>query len=291
VGEPGVGKKTIVYGLAQRISECLVPGLDGRTILSLDLAVIASGIKSRSRFEENLESILLELAEREHRLILFIDGLHMLAQKHQFLSILNVIKPGLLDGSIHCIGTATAAEYAKTVETTPWLEQLFTVIAVKPPAQAEAVQVLARVKERLQSFHKVIYSDEAIQYAVFHSSSYFPYGSLPEKAIDLIDEAGARAKLRRAPLPEEVVVIRRKVRFIQIRHDTALNNHEFEKARFYADELKKERAILEAVEKKHNLNEQAGSKVGRAEIEQIVAERTGLSLELLRQSNAGDSKP
>jgi ATP-dependent Clp protease ATP-binding subunit ClpC len=286
VGEPGVGKQAIIYGLALRISEGAVPELDGRTILSLDLAVIASGTKSRSRFEDNMESILRGLLYVEYRLILFIDGLHSLANTQRFLSVANVIKPALLNARIQCISTATPAEFAKTVEASPWLEEHFAVVEVKPPSEAEAIEVLMGVKERFQKFHDVIYTDEAVQYAVFHSNSYVPNRCLPEKAIDLLDEAGARLKLRQGHLPAEVVEVNKRMRFLQQRHDGAVSNHEFEKARFYADEVRKEKDNVEALRKKYNLSQQSSATVTREDIEQIVVERTGLSIDFLRKSQA-----
>lgn len=288
VGEPGVGKKTIVYGLAKRIAEGAMPSLEGKTILSLDLAVIASGIKSRSEFEDNLESILQGFYEDSNGVILFIDGLHNLAQNHRFLALANIIKPGLTDGSIQCISTATAAEYAKTVESVPWLEQRFIVIEVKAPTEAEALAILAETKERLQKFHGVTYTDEAIQYAVFHSSSYFPKQSLPEKAIDLMDEAGSRVKLRQPSLPAEVREVQKRVRVAEERQAAAITNHEFEKARYYSEELKRERENLKESRKKCGLPDEAPAVVSREDIEQIVAEQTGLSIELLRKSKRGE---
>jgi ATP-dependent Clp protease ATP-binding subunit ClpC len=266
VGEPGVGKKTIVYGLAQRIAECAIPSLEGRSIVSLDPAVIESGIQSRARFEQDLEKTLDELLYNSPGPIFFIDGLHSLAQAERFLSVATVLKPALLGGSVQCISTARAADQSKTIEAARWLDQCFTVIEVKPPDEAEAIDVLRGVKERFQQFHDVTYTDEAIQYAVFHSNSYFPNRSLPEKAIDLIDEAGARVKLRQSKLPEEIQEAQKGARFLRQRHDRSLDNNEFEKARFYADELKKASENIEALLKKHALHEQAIATVTRDDI-------------------------
>src|SRR5215510_1678613 len=164
VGEHGVGKKTIVYGLARRIAESNVPAsLENCSLVSLDLAVIASGVKSRTLFETNLQRILDQLAN-DDGILLFIDGLHNLAQTPRFLSLANVIKPGIMRGSVLCISTATPTEYQKSIETAPWLEQLFTVVEVRPPSEEEAVIVLRGVKERFERFHEVRYSDEAIEY-------------------------------------------------------------------------------------------------------------------------------
>ena len=289
LGEPGVGKKTIVYGLAQRIVEGGIPGLDGRSIVSLDPAVVASGTKSRSRFENSLEEIIEKLFYDQQDFMLFIDGLHSLAQAQPFLRVANVIKPALLDGKLQCISSATATEYSKTVETTPWLEQCFTTVEVKPATEAEAIAVLTGIKDRFQKFHEVTYTDEAIQYAVFHSSSYFPNRSLPEKAIDLIDEAGARVKLREGRLPDEIQEAQKRIIGIVKRMEAAIANHEFEKARRHSDEEVREREALRELRKKHKLNA-AIVAVTRDDIEQIVAEKTGLSVDLLSKSKAEKPK-
>ena len=285
VGEPGIGKQTIVYGLAQRIAKGTVPELEGKSIVSLDLGVITSGTRSRTRFEENLETILRDLLHAEHRLILYIDGLHSLADTKRFLSVANVIKPALLDCSLQCVSTATPADYAKTVEASPWLERHFTMVEVKPPSEAEAIDVLMGAKKQLQEFHGVTYADDAIQYAVFHSRSYFPNRCLPEKALDLIDEAGARVKLRQSNLPAEIVELQKRIKHIFHRMENAVANHEFAMARFHSEEEATERNNLRELRKKHQLDESALS-VTREDVEQIIAERTGLAIESLRKSKA-----
>jgi ATP-dependent Clp protease ATP-binding subunit ClpC len=284
LGEPGVGKKAIVYGLAQRISSGLIPRLDGWRVLSLDLAVIAASAKSRTRFEDSLPGILGELYYDRTELILVIDSLLSLAQAPQFLSLANVIKPGLVDGRIHCISRATPAEYSKGIEIAPWLAQRFSVIEVKPATESEAVAVLTGVKDRFEKFHGVVYTDEAIRYAVFHSSSYFPDRYLPEKAIDLMDEAGTRVKLRQPVSPGAIRELEKRIRLIEDSHNRALESDEFEKARYYKDEIKKQLEDLENLRKKLNLAERSPATVTREDIDQIVAERTGASIELLRKS-------
>ncbi|HLJ26941.1 MAG TPA: hypothetical protein VKY85_09560 [Candidatus Angelobacter sp.] len=284
VGEQGVGKKTLVYGLAQPIAGGVVCNMAGRSIVNLDLAVIVSGTKSRARFEENLEQIVQEILYDRPGPIFSIDGLHSLARTEHFLSVANVIKPALMSGKVQCISTATPAEHAKTVEAAPWLEECFTVVEIKLPNEAEAIQVLVGVKDRFQKFHQVTYTDEAIQYAVFHSNSYFPNRYLPEKAIDLIDEAGARVKLRQSTLPLEMRDAQKQIKLFGSRQAYAINNHEFSKARFYEDELKKARENLKALGEKYKIDSIATVSVTREDVEQIVAERTGRSLESLRQS-------
>lgn len=283
VGEPGVGKKTIVYGLAHHIVESATPELEGKSIVSLDLEVIASGTRSRSRFEDNLDSILRDMLYGGQSLILFIDGLHTLANQHRFLNFANIIKPALIKRSLQCISTATSAEYAQTVAASPWMEQHFTVVEVKPPSEAEAIEVLTGVKDRFQKFHGVIYSDEAIRSAVFHANTYFPNRYLPEKAIDLMDEAGARVKLRQPGLPDEIAEVQKRIKSIVHLMEAAIANREFEKARAYSEEERKERDNLSALTKRYARDDSAGT-VTREEIEQIVAGKTGVSLDFLRNS-------
>ncbi len=282
-GEAGVGKQAIVYGLAQGISQGAISRLNGKTIVSLDLDFIASAAKNRARFQTGLENILVELL-RGGGPILFINGLSALARTQELLTIADILKPGLLRGAVQCISTATAAEYAKAVEAAPWLERCFSVVEVKPPTETEAIRVLAGIKERFEKFHGVIYSEEAIESAVFHSSSYFSNRHLPEKALDLMDEAGARVKLQQEKPPDDVLQLQVHLRGIQQNQKAAIANHEFQKAKQYEIELEKKRAELQALQAKYKLTERAAPTVTREDVEQIVAQKTGLSLELLRKS-------
>jgi ATP-dependent Clp protease ATP-binding subunit ClpC len=280
VGEPGVGKKTIVNGLAHRIAETSVPiGLQDRNLIALDLAVIGSGVNSRSKFEEGVDIILHGL--EESRLIVFIEGMHSLAQTPRFLNLLNVLKPALQSRDLLCISTAGPADYPRVIEAAPWLERLFTPIQIAPMNEAQTLKVLRGIKVHFERFHGVTYTDEALQYAVFHAGSYFRNGHLPEAAIDLIDEAAA---LKQISFPPEIVELQKRIRFIEKRHEMALTNNELEKARFYAGELKKERAKLDAVPDKYKADYQTPATITRGDIEKIVAERTGASIESLRRT-------
>jgi ATP-dependent Clp protease ATP-binding subunit ClpC len=157
-------------------------------------------------------------------------------------------------------------------------------VEVRPATEAEAVEILRVRKKEFEDFHGVTYTDEALQYAVFHSNSYFHNRYLPEKAIDLMDEAGAHVQLSEKALPEEVAEAQKRAKLIEDRQGSAIQNHEFEKARFYSDELKKERENLRALREKHQVEEKAAVTVTRDDIEKIVAERTGVSIEALRKS-------
>jgi ATP-dependent Clp protease ATP-binding subunit ClpC len=199
IGEPGVGKTAIVEGLAQRIVSGDVPSfLENKRILSLDLSLIVAGTKYRGQFEERLKQIMRELIENPHYIV-FIDELHTLVgagSAEGSLDAANILKPALSRGEVQCIGATTPAEFRKSIEKDRSLERRFQAVKVPPPSEAETVQILDGVRERYESFHQVRYTDDALEAAVYQSNRYIPDRFLPDKAIDVIDEAGARVKLR-----------------------------------------------------------------------------------------------
>ena len=199
IGEPGVGKTAIVEGLAQRIVRGDVPSfLENKRILSLDLSLIVAGTKYRGQFEERLKQIMRELVENP-QYIVFIDELHTLVgagSAEGSLDAANILKPALSRGEIQCIGATTPAEFRKSIEKDRSLERRFQAVKVPPPSEEEAVHILDGVRERYEAFHQVRYTPDAIEAAVYQSNRYIPDRFLPDKAIDVIDEAGARVKLR-----------------------------------------------------------------------------------------------
>src|ERR671924_108511 len=199
IGEPGVGKTAIVEGLAQRIADGEVPSfLADKRILALDLSLIVAGTKYRGQFEERLKTIMKELMESQNAII-FIDELHTLVgagSAEGSLDAANILKPALSRGEIQCIGATTPAEFRKSIEKDRSLERRFQAVKVPPPSEEEAVRILQGVKARYESFHQVRYTDDALEAAVYQSHRYIPDRFLPDKAIDVIDEAGARVKLR-----------------------------------------------------------------------------------------------
>jgi ATP-dependent Clp protease ATP-binding subunit ClpC len=199
IGEPGVGKTAIVEGLAQRIIRGDVPSfLENKRILSLDLSLIVAGTKYRGQFEERLKQIMRELVENP-QYVVFIDELHTLVgagSAEGSLDAANILKPALSRGEIQCIGATTPAEFRKSIEKDRSLERRFQAVKVPPPSEEEAVSILDGVRERYEAFHQVRYTDDAIEAAVYQSNRYIPDRFLPDKAIDVIDEAGARVKLR-----------------------------------------------------------------------------------------------
>ena len=209
IGEPGVGKTAIVEGLAQKIVSGDVPHfLADKRILALDIGLVVAGTKYRGQFEERLKAIMKELTESPN-IIVFIDELHTLVgagAAEGSLDAANILKPALSRGEIRCIGATTPAEYRKYIEKDRSLERRFQAVKVDAPDERQAIDVLLGVKDRYEAFHNVEYTREAIDAAVYQSSRYITDRFLPDKAIDLLDESGARAKLRDAALGSSAAV-------------------------------------------------------------------------------------
>src|SRR6266446_2758831 len=286
IEEPGVGKTAIVEGLAQRIIRGEVPSfLENKRILSLDLSLIVAGTKYRGQFEERLKQIMRELIENPHYIV-FIDELHTLVgagSAEGSLDAANILKPALSRGEIQCIGATTPSEYRKSIEKDRSLERRFQAVKVPPPNEADAVRILFGIKERYEKFHAVAYTDESLENAVYTSTRFIPDRFLPDKAIDLIDEAGARVKLRQTTLPGEVADIQKRIKFITHRMESAIAAHEFEKARFYSEEERKEKENLRALREKYNLDDTSTGVVTKDDIEDVVARWTGVPMTAIRE--------
>ncbi|MEJ7860774.1 MAG: ATP-dependent Clp protease ATP-binding subunit [Pyrinomonadaceae bacterium] len=199
IGESGVGKTAIVEGLAQKIVERRIPSfLENKRILSLDLSLIVAGTKYRGQFEERLKQIMRELREND-QYIIFIDELHTLVgagSAEGTLDAANILKPALSRGEIQCVGATTPGEFRKSIEKDRSLERRFQAVKVVPPNEEEALRIVEGLAEKYEAFHQIRYSKEALEAAVYQTSRYIPERFLPDKAIDVLDEAGARAKLR-----------------------------------------------------------------------------------------------
>ena len=286
IGEPGVGKTAIVEGLAQRIADGDVPSfLAEKRILALDLSLIVAGTKYRGQFEERLKTIMKELMENQNAII-FIDELHTLVgagSAEGSLDAANILKPALSRGEIQCIGATTPGEYRKSIEKDRSLERRFQSVKVPPPNEGDAVKIINGIKERYEKFHAVTYTEEAIEFSVAHSNRYIPDRFLPDKAIDLIDEAGARVKLRQTSLPDEITDVQKRIKFIVHRMENAIASHEFEKARFYSDEERKERENLRGLREKYHLDESSTGVVTREDIEDVVSRWTGVPITSIKE--------
>ena len=286
IGEPGVGKTAIVEGLAQKIADGEVPSfLAEKRVLSLDLSLIVAGTKYRGQFEERLKTIMKELMENQNSIV-FIDELHTLVgagSAEGSLDAANILKPALSRGEIQCIGATTPAEFRKSIEKDRSLERRFQAVKVPPPNEEDAIKIIMGIKDKYEKFHAVSYTDDAITYSVTHSSRYIPDRFLPDKAIDLIDEAGARVKLRQTTLPEELTEVQKRIKFIVHRMENAIANHEFEKARFYSDEERKERDNLRALRDKYHLDDSSSGIVTKEDIEDVVSRWTGVPITSLKE--------
>jgi ATP-dependent Clp protease ATP-binding subunit ClpC len=286
IGDPGVGKTAIVEGLAQRIADGDVPSfLSDKRILALDLSLIVAGTKYRGQFEERLKTIMKELMDAQNAII-FIDELHTLVgagSAEGSLDAANILKPALSRGEIQCIGATTPAEYRKSIEKDRSLERRFQAVKVPPPTEQEAIKILFGIKDRYEKFHAVTYTDDALTAAVYHSNRYIPDRYLPDKAVDLIDEAGARVKLRQSSLPEEMIDVQKRIKFVVHRMENAIANHEFEKARFYSDEERKERENLRLLREKYNIDETAMGVVTKEDIEEVVSRWTGVPVTAIKE--------
>jgi ATP-dependent Clp protease ATP-binding subunit ClpC len=250
LGEAGVGKTAIVEGFAQMVVDSNVPELlrDKRVVV-LDLAMMVAGTKYRGQFEERIKAVMNEV-RRAKNTILFIDELHTLVGAggaEGAIDASNVLKPALSRGELQCIGATTLDEYRKYIEKDGALERRFQTVMVEPPSQEQTVKILQGLKDRYESHHRVAYTDDALQKAVEFSSRYITGRCLPDKAIDVIDEAGARIRLKSMVRPPDLKELEEEIERLNVAKEEAVANQDFEKAaglRDQADKLKKKKESL-----------------------------------------------
>src|SRR5262244_3271735 len=280
LGEPGVGKTAIVEGLATRIVEGAVPMfLAQKKILALDLSLIVAGTKYRGQFEERLKGIIRELRENPD-LIIFIDEIHSLigaGSAEGSLDAANILKPALSRGEVSCIGATTLKEYRKYIEKDRSLLRRFQAIHVTAPSENETFEILEGVKDRYEQFHKVRYSPEAIKTAVYQSNRYITDRFFPDKAIDILDEAGAKVKLKRVADTQNLRKLELETRQIV---------KEMKKAVFLREreiELKEE---IERTKAQTAERSDATQEVTRRDIEEIISSWTGIPVASLAMEEA-----
>jgi ATP-dependent Clp protease ATP-binding subunit ClpC len=282
LGEPGVGKKTIVDGLARRIATDDLPAaLKYRSIVALDLAMVILDARDRARYDE----LMVELFHWPSDALFLIEGLERLAGSGvggKSLEIVHILKPALLRGTIQCIGIATPNRYRQLLEAEPWVERCFEPVEIRELSEAETLQVLLGSKQRYEAFHRVTYTEEALRYAVFLSNSYVMNRFLPDKALDLIDEAGTWMKLNQPQAPQEIKECQKRLKLVTNRMENAVSNHEFEKARFYSDEVRKEQVNLNQLHEKYKVD--SAIVVTREIIEEVISRRTGIPVSAIRKS-------
>jgi ATP-dependent Clp protease ATP-binding subunit ClpC len=289
LGEPGVGKTAIVEGLAQRIVDGNVPlFIANKRILSLDLSLIVAGTKYRGQFEERLKGIIKELKENPD-IIIFIDEIHSLigaGSAEGSLDAANILKPALSRGEISCIGATTIREYRRYIEKDRSLLRRFQAINVNPPSEDETLQILEGVKERYENFHKVKYSDTAIRSAVYQSNRYITDRFFPDKAIDILDEAGAKVKLRRVADTQNLRRLESEIRSIVKEMKKAISDKDFEKAVFLRE---REIELKEEIERFKSERETVGDEmmeVTKKDVEEIISSWTDIPVTSIEADEA-----
>ncbi|MDR3271708.1 MAG: ATP-dependent Clp protease ATP-binding subunit [Peptococcaceae bacterium] len=290
IGEPGVGKTAIVEGLAQLIERNRVPEiLSAKRVFTLDLTAMVAGSKYRGEFEERLKKVMEEI-RLAGNVIVFIDELHTLigaGAAEGAIDAANILKPALARGELQCVGATTLDEYRKYIEKDPALERRFQPIQVGEPTLEEAVAILEGLRDRYEAHHRVKITDEAIKQAVMLSDRYISDRFLPDKAIDLIDEAASRARLASYVAPPDLKTMQEQIELLKKEKEEAVLAQDFEKAAQIRDQ---EHKLREQVEQQRNSwvseREQANLEVTMDDIAHIVASWTGIPVKKLAQEES-----
>ena len=288
IGEPGVGKTAIVEGLAQMISNNTCPdSLRDHRVLSLDMAAVIAGTKYRGQFEERLKAVMNEIAQNK-QIILFIDELHTLVgagAAEGAIDASNMLKPALARGELQCVGASTLNEYRKYIEKDGALERRFQTVVVDPPSIDETVEILKGLRSKYEDHHRVTIPDETLAIAAKLSERYITDRFLPDKAIDVIDEAGARARLAAQVPPPEVADLKTKLEGVNAEKDAAVRDQNFEKAAALRDTERELQGEIRARQEEWEVKRQSIRPVlGEEEIAFIVSRWTGIPVTRLQEA-------
>ncbi|MDP2942664.1 MAG: ATP-dependent Clp protease ATP-binding subunit [Candidatus Omnitrophota bacterium] len=287
LGEAGVGKTAIVEGLAQKIVKGDIPEiLRDKRVIILDLALMVAGTKYRGQFEERIKAVMDEI-KRSENIIIFIDELHTLVGAggaEGAIDASNILKPALSRGEMQCIGATTLDEYRKYIEKDAALERRFQTIMVEPPSVLETIEVLKGLRDRYEAHHKVKFTDMALEAAAKLSDQYISGRYLPDKAIDLIDEAGSRARLNVMTTPPDIKEVEKNIEQVRKEKEAAVKGQDFEKAASLRDQERELKAQLERGRKEWSKQKaEAYPQVTDEDIAEIVAKWTGIPVLKLEQ--------
>jgi len=290
IGEPGVGKTAIAEGLAMRIVEKKVSRvLHNKKVITLDLGAVVAGTKYRGQFEERMKAIMSELVKQQN-IILFIDELHTIVGAggaSGSLDASNMFKPALARGELQCIGATTLDEYRQHIEKDGALERRFQKVLIDPPTVNQTLQILKGLQNRYEKYHRIRYTDKAIESAVKLSDRYIIDKYLPDKAIDVMDEAGSKVHLANITVPREIVMLEERLKVINHEKNNVIKNQEFEKAAVLRDREKKLlQDLSDAKERWENDEEEVLAHVTEEDIAQVVSMMSGVPVSKVAQSES-----
>jgi ATP-dependent Clp protease ATP-binding subunit ClpC len=288
IGEAGVGKTAIAEGLAQEIASGNVPELlRDRRVVTLDLALMVAGTKYRGQFEERIKAVMDEI-RRSKNVILFIDELHTIVgagSAEGAMDASNIIKPALSRGELQCVGATTMNEYRKYIEKDAALERRFQTVKVDAPTIDEAIEILKGLRPKYEAHHKAKLTDEALETAVKFSDRYITGRFLPDKAIDVMDEAGARARINAMTRPPDVKEIEKDIERIRLEKEAAIKAQDFEKAASLRDKEKQTKEKLDSIlQKWRQEREEKEVLVTADDMMHIIAKVTGVPLQRMEQA-------
>ena len=290
IGEPGVGKTAVVEGLAQLIVADQVPDIiSGKRVITLDVSALVAGSKYRGEFEERLKKVIKEVV-KDGNIILFIDEMHTIigaGSAEGSIDAAAILKPPLSRGELQVIGATTTEEYRKHLEKDSALARRFQTVNVKEPSEEQALRILDGLRDRYEAHHHVRYSDEALQAAVSMSSRYIQDRFLPDKAIDVLDEAGARMRIRNRTLPDEIRKFDDELRRVRLDKEEAASAQEFERAAQLRDEEKQLEEQRAEVEKRFSEeSDKELANITEVEIADVVSMSTGVPVNNLTEAEA-----